>query len=324
MSKRARYLAALLFDPEVATEIDGLRRALGSAQRGRIPPHVTLVPPTNVAAAEMGDVEALVRSAAGAGEPFDVELGPPQLFPGNPRVLFLGVAFSDELLRLRSRLLAGPFAQRGEERRPFAAHVTLESRDAGAFSEGLIDGLSSYVRWARVSSLTLMIQEDEVATRPWRVAAEYDLGTESVVGRGGIEVVLHSGRGLSEATATAIGSFTGEASEPLVPDGGAFFSTATVGSRIVGAGSWRLNGDVVELGCLVVDPSFRDRGVGTRLLSFVESLERSRGRAVLEVRLDRQSQLADYFVGRGYRAVTEDASFRDTTRLVFRRVLSER
>src|ERR687897_367343 len=46
---RRRLGVALVLPEPVATEIDGLRRALGDATLGRIPAHLTLVPPVNVA-----------------------------------------------------------------------------------------------------------------------------------------------------------------------------------------------------------------------------------------------------------------------------------
>ena len=45
---RVRLGVALLIPPPFDREVDGLRRALDDGSLGRIPAHLTLVPPVNV------------------------------------------------------------------------------------------------------------------------------------------------------------------------------------------------------------------------------------------------------------------------------------
>jgi len=45
----------------VATEIDGPRRALGDGSLGRIPAHLTLVPPVNVGQERLAEARDRVR-----------------------------------------------------------------------------------------------------------------------------------------------------------------------------------------------------------------------------------------------------------------------
>ncbi len=52
------------FPPPLAEEIDGLRRAFGDRSLGRVPPHLTLVPPVNVAEGDLGQALAVLRAAA--------------------------------------------------------------------------------------------------------------------------------------------------------------------------------------------------------------------------------------------------------------------
>ena len=84
---RMRLGAALLIPPPVADEIDGLRRAFGDRSLGRVPPHLTLVPPVNVRRGRPGPGAG--RAAGGGGDrrrpPAPSMLGPPATFlPANP------------------------------------------------------------------------------------------------------------------------------------------------------------------------------------------------------------------------------------------------
>ncbi|MBV9661015.1 MAG: 2'-5' RNA ligase family protein, partial [Acidimicrobiales bacterium] len=89
---RRRLGVALLLDGPPAHELDGLRRALGDPALGRIPPHVTLVPPVNVRAAELPVALAVIRAAAARQSgPLDLTIGSVATFlPANP-VVYLSV-----------------------------------------------------------------------------------------------------------------------------------------------------------------------------------------------------------------------------------------
>src|SRR3954451_4649061 len=88
---RVRLASALLVPEPYATEIDGLRRAMGESLE-RVPPHITLVPPVNVRDEDLGEVFAsLRRSCAAVAESFTVTIGPAVTFhPVNP-VVYLDV-----------------------------------------------------------------------------------------------------------------------------------------------------------------------------------------------------------------------------------------
>ena len=64
---RRRLGVVLLLDAPVADEVDGLRKALGDTSFGRIPAHLTLVPPVNVH--RDGSTAALARLRAAASRP---------------------------------------------------------------------------------------------------------------------------------------------------------------------------------------------------------------------------------------------------------------
>src|SRR5262245_48536601 len=77
---RLRVAIALLVPEPAATEIDGLRRALGDRGLANVVPHITLIPPVNVAVDRVPDVLADVRAVAATTPPITLQLGPPQTF----------------------------------------------------------------------------------------------------------------------------------------------------------------------------------------------------------------------------------------------------
>src|SRR5438309_8595120 len=89
---KVRLGVVLLIPPPLDREIDTLRRAVGDGTYGRVPAHVTLVPPVNVNAERLPDALRVLRRAAAGFRPFSVHFGPPATFlPANP-VLYLPLA----------------------------------------------------------------------------------------------------------------------------------------------------------------------------------------------------------------------------------------
>src|SRR3546814_5640201 len=124
---RQRLGVVLLVPQPLATEVDGFRRALGDGALARIAPHITLVPPVNVAERDLPEALAIVRRAAGASRPLHLTLGPVVTFaPVNP-VAYLHVGGDEEQLsavhELREACLAGPPERRSEP--AFVPHVTV-------------------------------------------------------------------------------------------------------------------------------------------------------------------------------------------------------
>ena len=107
---RHRIGVVLLVPQPLATELDGLRRALGSPERTRVAPHLTLVSPINLRDRELGQALDLVRRAAAASTPFELQLGPATTFaPVTPTVhLAVGGAGTKALTDLRAAVTSGP------------------------------------------------------------------------------------------------------------------------------------------------------------------------------------------------------------------------
>src|SRR5438552_799723 len=110
---RVRLGVALLIPPPLDRDIDLLRRAVGDGTYGRVPAHLTLVPPVNVNEELFGDALRVLREAGAASRPFSVHLGPPTTFmPANP-VLYLPLVGEGRaaVFAVRERIFREPLAR---------------------------------------------------------------------------------------------------------------------------------------------------------------------------------------------------------------------
>lgn len=173
---RLRLGAALLLPPAVATEVDGLRRALGDGSLGRIPAHLTLVPPVNVREPDVPGALTVLREAAAGSGPLTLELGPVASFlPDNP-VLYLAVGGDvDALRRLRDGVFVPPLERTLAW--PWVPHVTLADEAEPARIEAALEGLAGYRATAVVDRVHLLREERaEGGDRVWRPYADAALG----------------------------------------------------------------------------------------------------------------------------------------------------
>src|SRR5687768_1707749 len=110
---RRRFGVALLIPPPLDREIDGLRRACGDGSLGRIPPHLTLVPPVNVREDAVDRALAVLRAAAASLGGLTLSLGPAATFHPHTPVLYLAVGGDlERLARLRDEVFVAPLARR--------------------------------------------------------------------------------------------------------------------------------------------------------------------------------------------------------------------
>lgn len=165
---RRRLGVALLLPPPVAGEVDGLRRALGDGSLGRIPPHLTLVPPVNVAADAMDDVVAVLRRAATATRPLDLRLGPATTFAPVTPVVYLGVSGDvDAVHALRDRVFTPPLER--VLTHPFVPHVTVADDMVPARIAAAVAALADYEVDVHLDAVHLL---EEGRGRIWRPIAE--------------------------------------------------------------------------------------------------------------------------------------------------------
>jgi 2'-5' RNA ligase len=191
MANRRRLGVALLLDQPVATEVDGLRRAVGDPALGRIPPHVTLVPPVNVRHDDLpAALGVLRRAAATLPGPLRLAIGRPSTFlPVNP-VLYLAVGGELEgLAALRNSVFQAPL-QRSLSW-PWVPHVTLADGGAEPRIEAALVALADYSAVVDVDRVVLL---EEGPGRIWSPLADAALGPPARIGTGGLMVELVAGR----------------------------------------------------------------------------------------------------------------------------------
>ena len=209
---RRRLAVALLIPAPLATEIDGLRRALG-APTDHVAPHITLVPPVNVRVEDVPAALAVLRDAAASiTAPLALSLGPAATFhPVNPVVyLSVGGADATRLVPLRERLLVAPLARRIDL--PFVAHATLADGHPPERIGAALDALSAFDAPVSIDSVQLL-DDDAPGPHRWNPVAEARLGPRVVVGRGGWELEVSTTTLADPEVAPLLGELT------LPPDG---------------------------------------------------------------------------------------------------------
>jgi len=152
-----RLGVALLLPGPLDAEVDGLRRALGDGALGRIPAHLTLVPPVNVREDRLAAALAVLRRAAEATRPFTVTLGPPATFMPDSPTLHLGVAGDAEAVRvLRDLVFVDPLDR--PLTWPFVPHVTLADEAGPDRIDAALAALAGYVVDATFDRVHLLLQ----------------------------------------------------------------------------------------------------------------------------------------------------------------------
>ncbi len=261
----------MVLDPPVADEVDGLRRALGDTSLGRIPPHLTLVPPVNVPAASVSGALAVLRRAAAATPPLRLTLGPVLTFAPASPVLYLAVGGDLEGLRsLRDAVFSPPLAR--PLTWPWVPHVTVADDAAGERTEAATAALDRYAAVAEVDRVVLL---EEVDHR-WAPVADADFGGRAMVATGGLALELTAGRLLDPEGWALVQAEAGGSHPYGRPGWRTMVVTARRERQVVGvARAWidDAGGHVAVL----VAPEARRQGVGGHLLAAVESAVIERG-----------------------------------------------
>lgn len=209
---RRRVLVAIVPPATVAEQVRTLRWALGDRRPERIVPHVTVVPPFNVATDDVDRFRRHIRSVVLATTPFSVSVSGLATFAPSTPTIHLEVhdGGSGALTQLRSRLgLDGLVPVDG---RPFRPHMTVRSRASDEQIEAaLVAGSPLFsipvndptdgsgdpasdprMRW-EVGSVQLMEQHHRAGIGTlWQPIAEEPFGPPVVVGRGGVELVIRT------------------------------------------------------------------------------------------------------------------------------------
>ena len=301
---RRRLGVVLLVPAPHDAEIDGLRRALGDGALGRIPAHLTLVPPVNVREDDVPAALAVLRRAAAATTPFLVRLGPPATFaPVNP-VVYLAVDGEgrDEIVRLRDAVFAPPLERHLTF--PFEPHVTVADDVASADRiAAALSSLRDYEVEVTFGGVALLEQGDG---RAWSPIAVVPFERPAVIGRGGgLEVTLDRSAALDDEaarwTAAAWAAYAAE-EYGTTEDDEPFAITARRGGTVVGTATGALRApEEAYLARLIVAAEARGTGVGSHLLAATESLAAERGCRRLTLRTQADGSARRFYESRGWR-----------------------
>lgn len=212
---RRRLGAVLLLPGPVAAEVDGLRRACGDGSLGRVPGHLTLVPPVNVREDDLPAALTRLRTAAASVRgPVEVTIGPPATFlPVNPVLhLEVGGPGLPAVHRLREKVFAYPLER--PLTWPFVPHVTVaDNAEPDRITAALV-ALADYTAPVRFDRVHLL---EERPDRTWHPIADCPLGPADLVGRGGFEVELTTSDLLDpEAAGFLAGHGAGPGAPPYV------------------------------------------------------------------------------------------------------------
>lgn len=265
---KLRLGVALMLASPVAEEVDGLRRALGDASLGRIPPHVTLVPPVNVREDQLAAALGVLRSAAAAtADPLTLTLGPPTSFLPDNAVLYLGVAGDlDALHALRRRVWEPPLTR--SLRWPFVPHVTLADDASTERIEAATAALGDYRSDVAFDRVVLLVER-----RPgprWVPLADAAFGPPAIVARAGpLAVEMVRSRYVDPEARALIVSEGADDTDDTDERGPRLVVTARREGEVVGVGQARLTPD----GChatVVVATAHRNQGIGRHLDAALE------------------------------------------------------
>jgi 2'-5' RNA ligase len=288
MATRRRLGVALVLPEPIATEVNGLRRGLGDPALGRIPPHLTLVPPVNVRQEDLGRALARLRlAAAGAPLLLHLGLGPPASFlPANPVLILTVSGDLLELRALRQAVFVEPLAR--SLTWPFVPHVTVADGVEPERIDAAMTALHHYRDSVAIDRVQLLEERRELSgggpgVRRWVPIADAVFGPPAVVGRGGLNLeltrsglidpeaaALLDGAGRPEEAPLTIGAVLGPGGQTVVVTARQGGNAAGLSGSPVGVGAaWWADGQP-HIGVFVA-PAERGLGYGSHLLAAVEA-----------------------------------------------------
>ena len=306
---RRRFGVVLPVPVPWATELDGIRRGLRDGMFGRIPAHITLVPPVNVAEEDVpAAIAAVRRAAAVVAGPLEVDLGPATTFlPVTPTVhLAVGGEGLAGVHRVRDAVFVRPLARALDN--PFVPHVTLADHVPEERIAVLVESLSGWRVMVPLDRLALFEEgaEEGMGPRLWEPVVEVALGRPAVIGRGGWELELTETAGPEASVRTwadaewarfdivALGATMEEGSAPVC------LTARRSGGQVVGLARGSEQAGVTWLDELLVGEHDRGTGVGGRLLDRFVTWSAERGAHVVGLRAQEGTPAEAFYRSRGF------------------------
>ena len=158
---------ALALPEPWASELQEYRSGLGDQTAGQIPTHITLVPPTSVAEADLTGVHEHLTRAAVRHQPFTVHLRGTGTFRPVSPVVFVAVARGISACEmLASELRSGPLSQ--ELGFPYHPHVTIAHHLEDATLDRAYEELADFDCVFEADTFLLYVHEEPTGWRPTR------------------------------------------------------------------------------------------------------------------------------------------------------------
>ncbi len=152
------------------SELRDWRASVGDPQACTVPPHVTLLPPTDLPEHDTAAAEAHLTAVAGAHQPFDLHLRGTGSFRPVSDVVFVAVASGiSECEMLASAVRAGPLSRPSQF--PYHPHVTIAQALPDEALDKAYDGLADFEAKFRVAGFTLFEHGADGIWRPSRTFA---------------------------------------------------------------------------------------------------------------------------------------------------------
>jgi 2'-5' RNA ligase len=147
------------------------RAKVGDPQASVVPPHVTLLPPTEVAVADRTGISAHLAEVARCHPPFDMHLSGTGTFAPVSDVVFIAVARGIGNCELIANdVRQGPLAR--SLAYPYHPHVTVAHDVTGDMLELAYNGLADLSAEFRVDSFT---EFEQTPGGAWAIAREHPL-----------------------------------------------------------------------------------------------------------------------------------------------------
>ena len=150
-----------------ATQLQDYRTAVGDTTAAMIPTHVTLVPPTEIDATELPEVEKHLEEAAALAASFRVHLrGTGTFRPVSPVVFVTLVEGISQCEQLAKSLRRGPLDV--ELQYPYHPHVTIAHHLANEALDRAFAELADFECEFEVAGFHLYVHDDAAGWQPTR------------------------------------------------------------------------------------------------------------------------------------------------------------
>ena len=264
--QRRRLAVVAPLPPVAGSRVDGVSTALGDPSLADLGPHLTLVPPVNVRDDAIAEVCSVVRDLA-SRSPVTTSIGPIVTFaPANP-VLYLEVAEVALIREVRDAVFRPPLSRPLSHE--FVPHITVNPRASDAQIEH-VPRLTAFADVVTFDRVEVLEEHTGDNGRQWLPVEDVLLGSEFVVGRGGLETTLVSSTRQQLSSALDVGTVR---SDVIVS---AWRHDSPVGVAALGN-----DGSRAELIWLEVASQHRGTGVGRALVSRVREIARGENRRLV-------------------------------------------